>query len=131
MRGINRVFLMGNIGQDPLVKQTPNGRAVCELSIATHRLVRKGEGWDEEVEWTKVRLWEQKAELAVRFLSRGAPIAVEGSLRTETWTDKENMRHWRTYVLVDHLHLLPRSNGDQPRLDRLEREPVEHEEIPF
>ena len=131
MRGMNRVFLMGNVGQDPIIKQTPTGRAVCELSVATHRNVRKGDGWEEEVEWTRIRLWEQRAELAARFLTRGAPIAVEGQLRTETWTDPQNVRHYKTVVLVDQLHLLPRVNGEHGRSVSEPMDRSAGDEIPF
>lgn len=118
MRGINRVFLMGNVGQDPVVRHTPNGRVVCDLSVATHRGVRSaGDTWTEEVEWTQIRAWEQKAEILLRYVTRGSGIAVEGSLRNETWTDKEGVRRQRSYVQVDHLHLLPTRPRDEGARD--------------
>ena len=138
MRGINRVFLMGHLGCDPVVRRTPNGLAVCELSVATHRSVKKGDGWEDEVDWTRIRLWDQKAEIAMRYLTRGAPLAVEGQLRTDTWTDAQNVRHYRSVVNVEHHHLLPRAKDDQPRAkddsarrDAPDGDPSEGEEIPF
>jgi len=132
MRGINRVFLMGHIGQDPVVRHTTNGRAVCELSVATHRAVRNGDTWDEDVDWTRIRLWEQKADLALRFLTKGSAIAVEGSLRTEQWTDSQGLRRIKTYVAVEQLHLLPgRARDDERPEAHAGAEPVPADQIPF
>lgn len=113
MRGINRVFLMGHLGHDPVLRQTPNGRTVTDLNLAVNRSVRAGEGWAEEADWIRVRLWEQKAELASRFLSKGSAIAVEGQIRTESWMDKEGARQHKVYVTVDQLHLLPGRRGPE------------------
>lgn len=130
MRGINRVFLFGNVGQDPVVRHTASGRAVCDLSLATNRGVRSGDAWVEEAEWHTLRLWEQKAELALRYVTKGQPIGVEGMLRSETWTGKDNVRQRRTYVQVDQIHFLPRVRQEgQP-----EAEPAQEpagDEIPF
>lgn len=132
MRGINRVFLMGHLGQDPVVRQTPNGHAVCELNVATHRSTKKGDTWEEEVEWTRIRLWDQKAELAMRYLTRGSALAVEGQLRTESWLDGQGVRHYKCVVHVDQLHLLPgRPKEDAPRPIMDVSDPVAGEEIPF
>ena len=118
MRGINKVFLLGHVGQDPVVRQTSSGKSVCELSIATNRSVRTGETWMEEADWHRIRLWDQRAEVALRYITRGSAIAVEGQLRTDTWTDAQQVRHTKSYVLVDQLHLLPlgkpRDDHDRP-----------------
>lgn len=138
MRGINRVFLLGNVGQDPVVRHTNSGRAVCDLSIATHRAVRSGDTWSEEVDWHRVRLWEQKAELALRYVTRGSVIAVEGQLRTEQWNDAQGLRRQRTYVQVEQLQLLPgrpreeRREGEDEPIPALEAGAAqESAEIPF
>lgn len=131
MRGINRVFLMGNLGSDPVVRRTSTGVAVCEVSIATQRSVKKADGWEQEVDWIRIRLWDQKAEIATRYLTRGAPLAVEGQLRSESWTDAQNVRHYKCVVHVDHLHLLPRAGAEGGRRESPDPAPVEGEEIPF
>lgn len=142
MRGINKVFLLGHVGQDPIVRHTANGRAVCELSIATHRSVRNGETWAEEVDWHRVRLWEQKAELALRYVTKGSPLAVEGFLRNEQWTDAQGQRRTRTVISAEQIHLLPgRPSGDRaqgeaaPRDEAPPRQPAAQpeaeDEIPF
>ncbi len=135
MRGINRVFLMGNVGQDPVVRQTANGRTVCDLNIATHRPVRSGDAWLEEVDWHTVRLWEQKAEIVLRYVTRGSGIAVEGALRNDQWTDKDGVRRQRSYVQVEQLHLLPGRPREEGRASGAETPPAAPEqageEIPF
>ncbi len=133
MRGINRVFLMGNVGQDPMVRHTSNGRAVCDLSVATHRGVRNGDTWVEEAEWHTVRLWERHAELALRYVEKGSAIAVEGALRTEQWTGKDGSRRQRTFVQVEQIHFLPRTReeGARPEPPAAPPAAAQGEEIPF
>ena len=112
MRTINRVFIFGNLGKDPVVRQTSGGRSVCDLRVATTMRVRKGEVWEDMTEWHTIRLWEQKADLAQRYLSRGSAVGIEGSLRNESWAGKDGAMHYRTYVNCDNLYLL---NGRGPR----------------
>lgn len=117
MRGINRVFLLGHLGHDPVVRHTPTGRAVCDLRLATNRSIKKGETWTDEVDWIPVRMWEQKAELALRFLKKGSPLAVEGQIREERWTDTQNNKRSRLFVYADTLHLLPGARRDGEQLE--------------
>lgn len=118
MRSINKVFLMGHVGQDPVVRQTPTGKSVCDLSLATNRSVKAGETWVDEPDWHRLRLWEQRAEVALRYVTRGSAIAIEGQLRTESWTDQQQVRHTRSFVHVENLVLLPsgrpRDEGERP-----------------
>ena len=76
MRGINRVFLMGRLGQDPELRTLPGGRVVAELRLATHRGERGADGWQEVTDWHRVRAWEQLAELCGRYLTRGSAVAI-------------------------------------------------------
>ena len=112
MRGINQVFLMGHLGHHPEPRETPNGTRVCDLRLATNRPIKSESGWEERTEWHRVRLWARHVELASRYLRKGHPVAVQGNLRTDSWTDKEGMRRERTVIHCDKLHLV-RSPRDQ------------------
>lgn len=133
MRGINKVILMGNLGADPVLRHTPNGKVVCDLRIATHHGARNADGdkWEDAVMWHTVRLWEQKAELALRFLTKGCGVIIEGSMRDESWTDKGGQRQHRGYILGDSLHLMPGERRPEPATVQV-HEPVQDQaEIPF
>ena len=107
MRGINQIFLLGRVGQDPDLKQTANENYYLNLSVATNRSIRKGENWEEITDWHHVRTWNQTAELCTRVLSKGSPIAVEGHLRTDHWVNTDGEKQIRTYVHADRIHFLP------------------------
>ncbi len=141
MRGINKVFIMGHLGHNPEIKTTPRGLQVCELAIATNRSRREGEEWVEETEWHHVTVFDQKAELARRFLGKGSAVAVEGRLRTESWEDKQTgQRRSRTIIIGEQLHLVgsrpPVRDSGGPAVVEGEREAppvrtVAEDEIPF
>jgi len=89
---------------------------VCDLRLATNRPTRTENGWEERTEWHRVRLWDRHVNVACRFLRKGHPVAIQGNLRTDSWTDKEGMRRERTVIHCDKLHLVrsPRSQQDTP-----------------
>ena len=106
MRGINKVFILGNLGHDPELKQTANGTHYADLRIATNRTVRHQDSWSESVDWHHVRTWEQTAELCMRMLTKGCMVAVEGQLRTDSWLDTGGEKRYKTYIHASRLHFL-------------------------
>lgn len=108
MRGINRVFLYGNLGRDPKVRTTPGGQLLAELNIATNRATRSGDDWVDTADWHDVEVWGKEAEVAQRFLSKGDAVCVEGQNRNTSWVDKESgQKRYRHFVHCDRLHLVP------------------------
>ena len=116
MRGINHVFLVGNVGQDPETRSTANGRSICQLSLATNRSIKTGESWTSETDWHRVVLWERQAEIASQYVRKGSSVGIEGELRISKWTDKDGMRRSRTEIHARRLHLLgpKRASADGP-----------------
>ena len=108
MRGINKVFLLGIAGAAPEVREAADGRTTCKLQLATTRAVRDGDAWSEETEWHTVQLEGELAEVAAKYVGKGSKIAIEGELRTDTWTGAYGMKQYRTYVHGTALHLIPR-----------------------
>jgi single-strand DNA-binding protein len=106
MRGINHVFLVGHVGQDPESRSTANGRTLCQLSLATNRSVKSGETWTSETDWHRVVLWERNAEIASQYVRKGSSVGIEGELRVSKWTDKDGVRRSRTEVYARRLHLM-------------------------
>lgn len=122
MRGFNTVCLLGHLGRDPEVRTTPTGHTVCNLNLATNRRFKKAEEWVEETDWHRVTLWDGQAEVAARFLRKGDPVAIEGGLRTDSWTTDAGDKRYKTYVLGNRLHLVGGSR-------RPESQPLSHPQI--
>ncbi|MDE2120725.1 MAG: single-stranded DNA-binding protein, partial [Betaproteobacteria bacterium] len=89
MASVNKVILLGNLGRDPEVRYAPSGAAVCNVSIATTRQWKDKSGErKEETEWHRVVFYDRLAEIAGEYLKKGRQVYIEGSLRTDKYTDK-------------------------------------------
>ncbi|WP_034948911.1 single-stranded DNA-binding protein [Erwinia oleae] len=101
-RGVNKVILVGNLGQDPEVRYTPNGKAVTGLSLATSESWRDKQTGEnrENTEWHRVVLFGKLAEVAGEYLRKGSQVYIEGQLRTRKWTDNSGTDRWTTEVVV-------------------------------
>ena len=111
MRGINKVFILGNLGHNPELKKTANGISYVDLSIATKRPIRRKDEWEEFVDWHHIRTWEQTAEMCMQMLEKGCTVAVEGHLRTDSWLDTQGGKRYKTYVQANRLHFLSQLKG--------------------
>ncbi|MFB6435132.1 MAG: single-stranded DNA-binding protein [Candidatus Malihini olakiniferum] len=102
-RGVNKVILIGNLGQDPEVRYLPNGGAVANLTLATSDTWRDKQTGEqkERTEWHRVTLYGKLAEVAGEYLHKGSPLYVEGQLRTRKWQDQGGQDHYTTEVVVD------------------------------
>ncbi|EBK0028706.1 single-stranded DNA-binding protein SSB2 [Salmonella enterica] len=102
-RGVNKVILVGNLGQDPEVRYMPNGGAVANLTLATSETWRdKADGEiREHTEWHRVVVFGKLAEIASEYLRKGAQVYIEGQLRTRKWTDQSGQDKYTTEVLVN------------------------------
>lgn len=107
-RGINKVILVGNLGQDPETRYMPSGKPVTNIRIATT------EGWtdrqsgdkQERTEWHAVVLFEKLAEIASEYLRKGSQVYIEGSLRTRKWQDKEGKDRYTTEIVARDMQML-------------------------
>ena len=102
-RGVNKVILVGNLGQDPEVRYIPNGSAVATLSLATSESWRdKQSGEQKEVtEWHRVVIFGKLAEIAGEYMRKGSQVYIEGQLRTRKWTDQSGQEKYITEVVVN------------------------------
>lgn len=101
-RGVNKVILVGNLGQDPDVRYMPNGGAVANLTIATSESWKdKATGEDrEKTEWHKVALFGKLAGVAGEYLRKGSQVYIEGQLQTRKWQDQNGQDRYTTEVVV-------------------------------
>lgn len=119
-RGVNKVILVGNLGQDPEVRYTPGGAAITNISIATSESWKdKNSGqMQEKTEWHRVVFFGKLAEIAGEYLHKGSQVYVEGKLQTRKWQDKQGQDRYSTEVVVDSftgvMQMLGGRGGDAP-----------------
>ena len=107
MRGINTVFILGCLGKEVQITITQSGRSFVDISIATNRTIQKDKGLGEKTDWHQVRFWGKQAEICQQYLSKGSLVAIDGSLRTDQWTDDNGKKQYRSYIYGEDIHLLP------------------------
>lgn len=102
VRGINKVIIVGNLGQDPEIRYMPNGGAVANLSLATSESWRDKQTGEmrENTEWHRVVVFGKLAEIAGEYLRKGAQLYVEGQLRTRSWQDDSGLTRYVTEIVV-------------------------------
>lgn len=112
-RGINKVILVGNLGNDPEVRYTPAGAAVTTISIATTESWKDKEGnKQEKTEWHRVVFFSRLAEIAGEYLKKGSQVYIEGKLRTNKWQDQNGQDRYTTEVLANEMQMLGGRGGD-------------------
>lgn len=113
-RGVNKVILIGNLGQDPEVRYTPNGNAVANLTLATSTTWRDKQTGElqERTEWHRIAFFNRLAEIVGEYLRKGSKVYIEGSLRTRKWQDKNGADRYTTEIIANEMHMLDsRSSG--------------------
>lgn len=102
-RGVNKVILVGNLGQDPEVRYMPNGGAVANITLATSESWRDKQTGEtkEKTEWHRVVLFGKLAEVAGEYLRKGSQVYIEGALQTRKWTDQAGVEKYTTEVVVN------------------------------
>jgi single-strand DNA-binding protein len=116
-RGVNKVIIVGNLGNDPDTKYMPSGSAVTNLSVATNESwkdKKTGEQKDR-TEWHRVAMFGRLAEIAAEYLRKGSQIYIEGKLRTRKWQDKQGNDRYTTEVIADEMQMLG-GRGDTPSM---------------
>lgn len=106
-RGVNKVILVGNLGNDPEFRNMPNGTPVANLSLATSESWKDQNGQvQERTEWHRLTMYRRLAEIAGQYLKKGSQIYVEGKLQTRKWQDQQGNDHYTTEVIVDQMQML-------------------------
>ncbi|MDX7990872.1 single-stranded DNA-binding protein [Xenorhabdus littoralis] len=102
-RGVNKVILVGNLGQDPEVRYMPNGGAVANITLATSESWRDKQTGEmrEKTEWHRVVLFGKLAEVAGEYLRKGSQVYIEGSLQTRKWQDQSGQDRYTTEIVVN------------------------------
>jgi len=113
MASVNKVILVGNLGRDPETRYTPDGAAICNVSIATTSQWKDKASGErkEETEWHRVTFYGRLAEIAGEYLKKGRSVYVEGRLKTRKYKDKEGIEKYATDIIADQMQMLGGREG--------------------
>ena len=112
-RGINKVILVGNVGNEPEMRYMPNGNAVTTVSIATSETWKDKQTGEkqERTEWHRVVFYNRLGEIAGEYVKKGTKLYVEGSLRTRKWQDQQGQDRYTTEIIGNEMQLLDSKSG--------------------
>jgi single-strand DNA-binding protein len=113
-RGVNKAILIGNLGNDPVIRYTPNGTAVAKISLATSDVWREKQSGElkDRTEWHWVVFFNRLAEIVGQYLHKGSKIYVEGILRTRKWQDKNGIERYTTEIIANEMQMLDAKGGN-------------------
>lgn len=136
MASVNKVIILGNVGQDPEIRE--GNFTVAALSIATTRKWRDKAGETQsETEWHRVSAFGRLAEIISQYVRKGDPIYIEGRLRTRKYEDKQGVERWVTEIIAEQLQLLRQKDSDEkpaqakPAAQRRAPESAYDSDVPF
>jgi len=132
MASVNKVIVVGNLGRDPETRFLPDGKAVCNFSVATSDTWKdKATGEKKEAtEWHRVSSFGRLAEICGEYLKKGSQVYIEGKLRTRKWQDKEGQDRYSTEIVADAMQMLGSRSGMGGGESREAREPPAGESRP-
>jgi single-strand DNA-binding protein len=112
---LNKVFIIGRLTADPVLKTTPSGQSVCTFSIATNRVWndRNSGQKQNETQYHNIVLWRRLAEISSQYLNKGSLVLIEGRLQTRSWQDQSGKNNYRTEIIAERMQLGPRLGGKQ------------------
>lgn len=114
MAGVNKVIIVGNLGQDPEIKYTSGGDAVANFSVATSETWKDKAGAKQErTEWHRCVAWRKLAEIIQQYVRKGSKIYIEGKLQTRKWQGSDGQDRYTTEIVVDQMQMLDGKSGGQ------------------
>lgn len=117
-RGLNKVMIIGNLGRDPEMRFTPNGKSVANFSVACNRSWKDKSGERQsETEWFNVVTWGKLAEISKQLLKKGSLVYVEGRLQSRTWQDNEGHQHKSIEIIAKDMRLLSDIGNNENEMD--------------
>ena len=142
-RGVNKVILIGNLGQDPELRSTPSGTSVATFTLATNESWTDKDGAKQErTEWHRIVAWGKLAEICGQYLSKGRQVYIEGRLTTRSWEDRQGNQRKTTEIVAQNMQMLggrPGGGGDGEQSGSTAETPefqaetvkIEDDDLPF
>jgi single-strand DNA-binding protein len=114
-KGVNKVFLLGNVGKDPEIRSTAGGMTVASFSLATADRQKDAQGnWADKTEWHNIVCFQRTAEVVRDYVKKGSQLLVEGKIQTRSWDDKTSgEKKYKTEILCNELTLLGGKPGGE------------------
>ena len=114
-KGVNKVFLLGNVGKDPEIRSTAGGMTVASFSLATADRAKDAQGnWADKTEWHNIVCFQRTAEVVRDYVKKGSQILIEGKIQTRSWDDKTSgEKKYKTEILCNELTLLGGKGGGE------------------
>lgn len=131
---MNKVMLIGNVGQEPDVRYVEKGVAVAQVRLATSErgyTLQNGTQVPERTEWHTVILWRQLAETVEKYVHKGDKLYIEGSIRTRSYDDKQGMKRYVTEIWADKMEMLSARPATPAQAPHAAPAPAQTEEAPF
>ena len=112
-KGVNKVFLLGNVGKDPEIRASASGMTIASFTLATADRQKDAQGnWQDKTEWHNLVAFQRTAEIVRDYVKKGTQLFIEGKIQTRSWDDKESgAKKYRTEILVNELSLLGKPGG--------------------
>ena len=112
-KGVNKVFLLGNVGKDPEIRATAGGMTIASFTLATADRRKDAQGnWQDSTEWHNLVAFQRTAEIVRDYVKKGTQLFIEGKIQTRSWDDKESgAKKYKTEILVNELTLLGKPGG--------------------
>lgn len=111
---LNKVILIGRLGQEPTIRYMPNGEAVCNFSVATSESWKDSNGQKQErSEWHNVTMYRKLAEIAGKYLTKGSQVYLEGKIQSRKYTDKNGMERTAYEIIANEMKMLVGGNSEQ------------------
>ena len=126
---INKVILVGNVGADPDYRALDGGNRVVRLRLATTEKYKTNDGTKEQTEWHNIEAWQNLADIIDKWVKKGDKLYVEGSIRTRTYTDKNDMERTSTSIIAKEIKIL--SPKDAPKEKVLQGQPATPKPTPM
>lgn len=131
MASVNKVILVGNLGNDPELRNTSGGNPVCNFNVATNEVWTGKDGQkNERTEWHKIVVWGKQAENCEQYLKKGRQVYVEGKNQTRSWEDNDGVKRYVTEVIARQVVFLSGGSEDGGRRDEAPP-PQDDSDIPF
>ena len=146
MASFSKIMIVGNVGRDPELKMTPNGRPVCEFSVAVNRVTGRSDSGErnEQTDWYRISCWGNLAERAQQMITKGRLVFVDGRFTPRTWTDREGKERTSLEISANDFQMLdsrrdrdggmgggPGAQGEAPRGPDEKGAGFDPDEIPF
>ena len=113
-KGVNKVFLLGNVGKDPEIRSTAGGMTVASFSLATADRKKEGANWVDSTEWHNIVCFQRTAEVVRDYVKKGSQLLIEGKIQTRSWDDKTSgEKKYKTEILCNELTLLGGKPGGE------------------